>query len=301
MAATRRKALLMTVNYKSESSALKLLASLERLKGFSQVDVVVVDNCSGNENLLQLRTRVAHLSNVELLELPTNCGYFAAAKVAYDQYLSKSRTLPDWIIICNHDVVIEDDDFLPILWRQDCLEVGVIAPRIRLTGSSLDQNPFMKRPPNRLRWASLQLIYSNYFFAAAWDRLSRWKRAFKAKQKTGHSTNHAHRQLIYAPHGSFVIFSRKFFEVGGYLDENLFLYGEEISVAEICRTLSLDVIYEPSLSLWHNEHASTGKVISRLSYNWQKRALNYVSARYLGGAQGCVEPGESKPLSHARD
>ena len=41
------KALLITVNYKSESSTLELLASLDRLRGFSDIDVIVVDNCSG--------------------------------------------------------------------------------------------------------------------------------------------------------------------------------------------------------------------------------------------------------------
>src|SRR3989442_12924430 len=87
-------------------------------------------------------------------------------------------------------------------------------------------------------------------------------------------------EFIYAPHGAFFIFSRRYFEAGGYLDGNLFLYGEEISVAEICRSLGLPVIYEPSLFVVHNERRSTGHVFSRFSFECQKNALRDVSSRY---------------------
>src|SRR5205823_702439 len=92
-------------------------------------------------------------------------------------------------------------------------------------------------------------------------------------------------ESIYAPYGAFFIFSRKYFDAGGYLDENLFLYGEEISVGEICRSLQLPVIYEPSLCVLHNEHQSTGKRINRFSYECQKAALQYVMSRYLSGSR----------------
>ena len=293
--------LVIIVNYKGEQSTLELLASLDRLRGFSDIDVIVVDNCSGEENLSKLRARVAQLSNVELLESATNRGYFGAAKFAYDHYLARGQALPDWVIVCNHDVIVEDEEFLLKLWQQDCLGLGVIAPRIQLTRSGLDQNPFMKHRPNWLRWASLHLIYSNYLFAAIWDRLSRLKQGFKANRKSGSSACDTQKQEIYAAQGSFFIFARKFFEAGGFLDENLFLYGEEISVAEICRCLSLDIIYEPALTLRHNEHASTGNVISRFSYNCQKGALKYVSARYLCSSKPVLKPAESGTLTHATD
>src|SRR3989442_14004267 len=93
-------------------------------------------------------------------------------------------------------------------------------------------------------------------------------------------------EFIYAPHGAFFIFSRRYFEAGGYLDGNLFLYGEEISVAEICRSLGLPVIYEPSLCVLHQEHQSTGKVLSRFTYECQKRAMQYVTSRYFSRSPG---------------
>ena len=61
---------------------------------------------------------------------------------------------------------------------------------------------------------------------------------------------------IYAPHGACVIFSKRFFSEGGSLDLPVFLFGEEICIAEAVRRLGLSVIYNPKLVLTHHEHQS---------------------------------------------
>src|SRR5690606_22306175 len=75
---------------------------------------------------------------------------------------------------------------------------------------------------------------------------------------------------IYAPHGSFVLFSRGYFENGGILDYPLPLYGEEIFVAETCRAIGADVVYVPEIEVQHDEHVSTrllnSKRVSRSMY-----------------------------------
>src|SRR4051812_21663782 len=145
------KALLITVNYKGEQASLELLASLCRLNGFSSLHVMIVDNGSGEENVARLKTAVEPLPNVQLLVSATNRGYFGAAKLAYDQYLAEGHELPNWTIVCNHDVVIDDQDFLLKLSAQDWQSAGVLAPRIRLAETGADQNPFMLNPPDRWR------------------------------------------------------------------------------------------------------------------------------------------------------
>jgi GT2 family glycosyltransferase len=282
-------ALLVTVNYKGEKSTLELLASLSRLNSFSSLDIIVVDNGSGEENLSQLRTATTSLPNVQLLALPTNRGYFGAAKLAYDHYLAQGHKLPDWIVVCNHDVVIDDENFFQRLTRQDPMNIGMIAPRILVPPSYLNQTPFMRRPPGRVRWLTLRLIYSSYAAAAVWDWLSRQKRSFKGVLQRCHIKANASSSdkttEIYAPHGSFLIFSRRYFAAGGTLDQELFLYWEEISVAETCRSLGLAIVYDPSLHVLHNEHQSTGKRISRFSYDCHKNAFEYIRFRYLSGSR----------------
>jgi GT2 family glycosyltransferase len=68
---------------------------------------------------------------------------------------------------------------------------------------------------------------------------------------------------IYAPHGSFLIFSSEYFRAGGSLDFPCFLFGEEVYLAESLKQLGLDAVYEPSLEVVHQEHKSTKLMKSR--------------------------------------
>jgi GT2 family glycosyltransferase len=248
---------------------------------------MIVDNKCADGPCVTLREAASGLANVELLELTANAGYFGAAKAGLDRFLEHQGVIPEWVIVCNHDVLIEDQDFFLRLFGQDSSTVGVIAPRIQTLPTRVDQNPFMRHRPGRIRWASLRLSFLSYGVAAVWDWLSRQKQTAKSSWFARHaktaSVSNGRRKCIYAAHGAFFVFSRRYFEAGGYLDGNLFLYGEEISVAEICRSLRLPVVYEPSLCVLHNKHRTTGKRISRFSYECQKNALRYVTSRYLSG------------------
>ena len=275
-------ALVICINYGASEATAEFLRSLGRLQLFENISVIIADNSSGDDHLASIRRAISVFSNVELLESSTNRGYFGAARFAFDHYLAKGQGLPDWVIVCNHDVVIEDKEFLVRLLETDPSKAGMLAPNIRALPSGVEQNPFMRNRPSWLRWTSLQLIFSTYATASAWYWLANQKRAVQslaARAATSRSTHNA--TPIYAPHGAFFIFSRRYFEAGGYLDGDLFLFGEEMSVAEICRSLGLPVIYEPSLHVLHNEHQSTGKRISRFSYECQKKALRYITSHYL--------------------
>lgn len=284
------KATIVTVNYKSAFSMLGFLGSLSHTKAFSEITIVIADNSSGEEDLSSLRQAISQLSNVELLASAVNRGYFGGARFALEHYLAQGRELPDWVIVCNHDVLIEDPDFFSKLFLQDPMATGVIAPRIQILPKGLDQNPFMRYRPGKVRWNVLRLAYSSYGLALIWDWISRKKKALRSSdwmpRSAGKPSEKVQSEPIYAAHGSFFIFSRRYFEKGGYLDGNLFLYGEEISVAEICRSLDLPIVYEPSLRVLHDEHRSTGRTISRFSYECQKKALRYITTYYLHGLRG---------------
>jgi GT2 family glycosyltransferase len=85
---------------------------------------------------------------------------------------------------------------------------------------------------------------------------------------------------IYAPSGAFLIFSRRFFEAGGFIDDGSFLYAEEFRVAEMCRCLNLAIVHEPALRVWHEGSQSTGRMLSRSVYRYQKEGFSYAFARY---------------------
>jgi GT2 family glycosyltransferase len=283
MAETKPSALVIVVSYKSALSVLELLESLDRIDALSTATVTIADNSCCGERLKTIEDKARRLPNVRVIALDANRGYFGAARLAFDQYVN-TQQLPDWVVVCNHDVLIEDEDFFGKLASMNPAAVGVIAPSIKTVPGGLEQNPFMRRRPGRLSWAKLRLVSSNYRIALVWDWLWRQKSRIKSWVVALHKgiLQHADkRESVYAPHGSFLIFSRRFFECGGFLDGNLFLYGEEISVAEICRELRLPIIYDPLLQVIHAEHRSTGSALSRFTYECQRDSIRYLTSRYL--------------------
>ena len=86
--------------------------------------------------------------------------------------------------------------------------------------------------------------------------------------------------FIYAPHGSFIIFSKYFFNNGGYLDKNLTMYGEEFTTAEIAKNLKISIYYEPDIEVIHVEHSSN-KINWFNSFRLTKKAYYYFLKEYL--------------------
>jgi GT2 family glycosyltransferase len=262
---------------------LEFVSSLRRAKAFPEIATVIVDNSSGREHVSRIQNAIATVPNAELLESPTNRGYFGAARLAFGHYMASRGTLPDWIIVCNHDVVIADQAFLEKLFVCDPAAAGVLAPRITIMSQAVEQNPFMEKRPGWWRRFSMRLYSAAYPLAVTWDWLSRWKRAFLScvPPWVSQPKRHDGRRSIYAAHGAFMIFSRCFFEAGGTLDDQLFLFGEEIAVAETCRTLGLHVIYDPALRVLHDEHQSMGSGMSRQMYGYHRQAVRHVLTKYL--------------------
>lgn len=272
--------LIITVNFRHAQCTLEFLASASRLQGFADCHLTIVDNHSEDDSVLRLRQAISAFPNVELLASSTNRGYFGAAKWALEQYMA-NHSHPDWVIVCNNDIVFESPDFLTRLTANNPQTVGVVAPAVisRLTG--LDANPMIATRPGRLRRLRYRLLLCNYY--VAW--MTQWL-APHVRRRRHHwrdqSTSRGTRNAIYAPHGSCFIFSRTFFDQGGFLDDGCFLYGEELSVAETCLRIGVPVIHDPSFGVSHNDSQTTGRMLTRIGYQFQRQGLTYALSKYFG-------------------
>jgi GT2 family glycosyltransferase len=306
-------ALIITVSYRGADSTRTFLESVSRLDGFQRFHVIVVENGSGDGSVQQLRPLVAGCTNVELLESPQNRGYFGAAQWALAAHLAH-HSLPDWVIVCNNDVVFDDPQFLRRLFEKNPATAGVRAPAIISALTGHDANPSIRQRPSAFRMLRYRIWLSNYY--SMW--LKHWLSPFVRKvryrfSKRTPAPGNGVSQQIYAPHGSFLIFSRRFFEAGGFIDDGFFLYAEEFCVAEMCRHLGLPVIHDPELRVWHEEGQSTGGMLSRNVYRHERDGFRYALAVYknsyseLGPARSLMRStlaknaSNSDPISTAGD
>jgi GT2 family glycosyltransferase len=273
--------LIITVNYKGADSTERFLKSASQLDGWDRAHLIAVENGSHDGSAERLRPLVRNFSNVELMESAENRGYFGAANWALQQYLARGQK-PNWVIVCNNDVVFEDHQFLAKLSQHDLASAQVIAPAIIARPAGIDCNPFMRRRPSRFKLLRCQFWQSNYYvmwfkqWLSPYVRTARhhiyfWRRSFLS----------AGRIDIYAPHGAFLIFSRSYFEAGGYIDDGFFLYAEEFSVAEICRQLQLRVVHDPDLRVWHDAHQVTGRMCNRTTFEYGRQGFGYALHKYF--------------------
>jgi Predicted glycosyltransferases len=152
----------------------------------------------------------------------------------------------------------------------------ILAPAIFSSKTKKDLNPFMVNRINN--WDK---VYYSIFYLNSITGLIIYKfRKFLKMIATIFNSSNTKRKFIYAPHGSFIIFSKNFFQSGGYLDQNLTMYGEEFTTGEIANKLKIPIYYEPDIEVVHVEHSSN-KINWFNNFYLTKKAFYYFLKEYL--------------------
>lgn len=192
-----------------------------------------------------------------------NPGYFGGIRRAM---LKTDVMAYDYAIISNVDLTVEED-FFEMLTAYDCTEdTGWIAPQIWSAQEGRDRNPkILRRYPVK----TLKMLKTIFHFPHLWA-IKRWITTRQKRWET-HPAGE-----IYGGHGSFIILTRRYFERCGVIDYPVFLFCEEIWLAEQCRKAGLRVMYEPSLKVSDAEHASTGRMKLGHYCHLNEQALQYI-------------------------
>jgi len=186
------------------------------------------------------------------------------------------NNFPEWIIVCNNDILFNKSDLLSKILSFNTKNYPILAPTILSSKTNKDLNPFMAKPIDFLAKVYYSIFYLNSILGLiiykSRQLLKMILSIFKWTKAKG--------RFIYAPHGSFIIFSKYFFRSGGYLDQNLTMYGEEFTTAEIARNLKIPIYYEPDIEVVHVEHSSN-KINWFKSFHLTKKAYYYYLREYL--------------------
>ncbi|GAB2683748.1 glycosyltransferase [Thalassiella azotivora] len=255
---------LCAVSYFGSATVDGLVESL-RAQGHQAWRLVLVDNSSDPDEAHRLRGVAERDERVSVLEAGENLGYLGGARYALDRVTLDDG---DWFVVANTDLEL-GDGALDALAGVDDPDVGVVAPRILDVRSGRDSNPYWLHRPTRRRLLKARLAFSTVTTARLAVAL-----AVVGRRRTSPPTEHVEGDL-YGAHGSFMAFSSRYFSAGGTLDFPLFLFGEEMFVAEECRRLGLRTRYLPTMRVRHAGHESTGVWRSREVLRHQMRAVRY--------------------------
>ncbi len=274
---------IVCVNYGSNSLSIKYLKSLKkafsRVGGRVELQVLLVDNTSPNAEQEKFLKVVSTFQFADAISTEDNLGYFGAVQFGLRKLgVGQGREI-DWLIVSNVDVEVAPD-FFEILLSKDT-SVGVIAPAIISRRTGRDRNPKMNSPLNIRKARFQKIIFSTYWIQNFYLQFALLKSfLFRPLQSSCVAKN------IYAPHGSFIIFSRLFLEKGGHFNFPCFLFGEELFIGQQARELALSVAYEPDLRVDDFDHASTGQWRHRriCKYAGESAKYSYQSIRDQQGS-----------------
>lgn len=236
----------ITVNYKQEKYIEKLVDSLD-----DDVELYIVDNSGELLNKRYAKTTI--------LDPTKNIGYLKGLAFGTKMIDIKDD---DFIIWTNPDITF-DERFFEILKKNPGNDYDMLAPSI-INSDGQDQNPNMVTQASWLRIAIYDLEYSSYVAFAAIRALRNFLKFFIGNKIK--KSNVIKRKKIFLGHGACMIFNGIFFSFSHDFDYDIFTWGEEAIIAYEVRRRGGKVIYEPSLTVYHEEGSITSSIPNRQKY-----------------------------------
>jgi len=212
-----------------------------------------------------------------------NLGYFPSIAAAVRR-LGLSLAAYAYVIVSNVDLRF-DSRFFAVLKESPVPKgVAALAPSIQSSHLGVDRNPKILRRPSGRKLRLNRWLFQHPLSHAALRTVSRFRlrarevlRSARAPTKArGRSSDVA----IYAPHGSCVVLTREFVRREENITYPIFLFCEEIYIAEKARRFGLDIVYNPELVVYDDEHASTSLMMPKAYRKRNVEALSYVLDNY---------------------
>lgn len=259
------------VTYNSYECLTNFLLSIKNSVKLStaSIDITIYIADNTEKNTKEIGRDVEGI-NVIPFAFHKNYGYFGAIHRMMNETDYQSF---DLVIISNVDIELSTDFIDRVVDNQGLdsnSNIGWIAPQIYSKAEQRDRNPKMLSRYSLRKLKALHFLFQHPALYHLY-RLSAYKRKKYIKHQPGE---------IYGGHGSFIILTRTYFERCGIINYPVFLFGEEIYLAEQCRKHGLKVVYDPSIKVIDTEHASTSKMRSRFYCNCNAKALEYIMSAF---------------------
>lgn len=237
----------------------------EQVRGRMEVDFFVADNTERDVQTITLEGTANVCPTV--FAYNENLGYLGAAQRMMREESVDIRQY-DYVAISNVDLAMQDDALLRLSEYKASPTTGWIAPSLLSEQEGRDRNPGVMRRYSARRLKVLRAMFRFPILMTA------YRATFYKRHKKQHTCPEG--QVIYAGHGSFMLFTKTYFERCGTPQFPMFLFGEELYFAEQCRRQGLSVVYCPSIKIGDQEHASIGKMHRPTIYRYNYDSLGYI-------------------------
>ncbi len=233
------------------------------------IKIFVVDNASSNGSGTKLKDIFSSQEKVHIILNQENLGFAKGNNIGYE-YAKKFN--PDFIIVMNNDVLIDDKFFLQkIETNYNMNQFAVLGPDIYNPRNNRHQNPLYLKgnsKENVIKMRSSLIRGINHFALFYYKKrlLTPIKTVIKKIffQKKAAQINIDRSKSYENPvlQGACYIFSQLFISKRKYaFYPETFLYFEEDILHMQCQQLKLKMIYDPNIRVNHLEDVSTNMIL----------------------------------------
>jgi GT2 family glycosyltransferase len=259
-------------NYNNASITREAAESL--LRGAAGVDlrIVVVDNRSRDDDLARLRTLASEYDQVDLVESPSNVGYFRGLNLGL-RHLRQRYPAYEHVVVGNNDLIFPEDFARAVDLHRDILEEwAVVAPDL-VTRDGVHQNPHVRVPIGAWRKRIWAIHASAYSAAVAIGVMARMTRRFTIRPENAAGSPH-HRTAgpVEQGYGACYLLGPAFWRHFRQLAAPTFLMQEEFFLYEQLKLIGQLTYYDPRIVVVHAGHATTRAIPSRRHWEFVRDA-----------------------------
>jgi GT2 family glycosyltransferase len=260
-------------NYNNSKHTINAVNSICGLSELCQV--VIVDNLSGEADIIELEYLHQNNTNIHVIYNTVNLGYFKGLNVGIE-YVINNFTF-DLIVVGNNDLIFPESFLEQICQKANIFDsYAVVSPNI-VTLDNECQNPHVLSRISNLRHLAYDIYFFNFtlsrFITYIFKYIGGW---FKRKDYLDSLDS----QIIYQGYGACYIIGPLFFKYYKQLFAPTFLMGEEFFLAYQLKLFDLKLYYESSIKVFHQDHASTG-LIDSFSFWKISKESHKVYKKYL--------------------
>jgi len=245
---------IIIVNYNTERLLKGCLESIYAGANGTPLDIWVVDNHSRDNSVAMLRSQ---FPRVQVIENACNVGFSKANNMVI------SRSDSDYVLLLNPDTLVIGDAIERVVkYMNEHPEVGIAGCKVLNRDGTLQLACRRSIPTPRVAFYRLTGL----------SKLFPRSRAMARYNLTYEDAEQAHE--VDAVSGAFLMIRRQAVRDIGLLDEQFFMYGEELDWCLRAKRAGWGVMYYPAAQIVHYKGEST-------KYNSRKAAFEFHRAMYL--------------------
>lgn len=242
------------VSWNAKNYLKECIESLESEVSNYDSEIIVVDNASddGSPELV-----IEYFPQVKLIRNESNLGFAKANNIGIKYSSGK------YLFLINSDIkVIKDCIKILIEYGEQNLHAGIIGPKI-LTPEGKVQRSCMGFPT----------LWNSFCRTLALDSLFPKSKVFGGQLLN--YWNHDSNRNVDVINGCFWMVRREALNQVGLLDEDFFIYGEDIDWCKRFKTLGWEVVFFPEAKAIHYGGASSANSPTRFFIEMQRANIKY--------------------------